>query len=119
MTYIYDGSYTGLLCCVFESFSSHEIPEDVVLPESVQLSLFGQKEIAADPEKARRVEAGIQKKLGKRARILIERVYCSDSGEKERDIIRFLHYGFRHGPSVLGMLAHPAVHPLYKAQRIL
>lgn len=119
MTYIYDGTYPGMLSCVFESFSAHEIPDTVLLPGNLQLSLFGHKEISTDLPKSRRVEAGIEKKLGHKARILIERVYCSCSPEKERDVIRFLHFGFREGPDVLGMLAHPLVHPLYKAQRSL
>lgn len=119
MIYIYDGSYEGMLSCVFESVEAHEIPDSVALKGTVQLSLFGQKEVRADPEKSRRVESGIQKKLGKRARLLIERVYCSCYEEKERAVIRFIHFGFRRGPAVLEMLAHPAVNPLYKAQRMV
>ena len=34
MIYSYDGSYDGLLCCVFKSYQEKEIPEDIVLVDA-------------------------------------------------------------------------------------
>ena len=39
MIYCYDGSFDGLLCCVYESFYQKELPMDV-LPETAQLPLL-------------------------------------------------------------------------------
>ena len=33
VVYLYDGSFEGFLCCVFESFAQHEIPFAVWKPE--------------------------------------------------------------------------------------
>ena len=40
IAYLYDGSYEGFLCCVFESFENHEIPSDILAETDAQLSLF-------------------------------------------------------------------------------
>ena len=33
VVYLYDGSFEGFLCCVFESFAQHEIPFAVWTPQ--------------------------------------------------------------------------------------
>ena len=53
--YLYDGSFEGLLCCVHESVYTHELPVDIQPEEAAQPTLFRQKYIAADEEKAARV----------------------------------------------------------------
>ena len=50
--YLYDGSFEGLLCCVHESVYTHELPVDIQPEEAAQPTLFRQKYIAADEEKA-------------------------------------------------------------------
>ena len=39
LVYIYDGTYEGLLTCIFESFSRKEIPRDIQVNGQAQLSL--------------------------------------------------------------------------------
>ncbi|MBD8952707.1 MAG: DNA metabolism protein, partial [Subdoligranulum sp.] len=43
--YCYDGSFTGFLCCVFESYTRREIPSAVLGPGEGQTTLFGLKSI--------------------------------------------------------------------------
>ena len=52
LTYRYDGSFEGFLCCVFESYAAHELPAAIVGPDAPELSLFGIKEIPTDEERA-------------------------------------------------------------------
>ena len=33
VVYLYDGSFEGFLCCVFESFAQHELPFAIWTPE--------------------------------------------------------------------------------------
>lgn len=119
MTYIYDGSLQGLLCCVFESFRCGEMPDDIQLPDAVQLSFLGQKQIMTDSEKYIRVREGIRAKLGAEALLLVRSCYLSALPRKETAVLRFLRFAFRRGPGAVGMLAHPAVNPLFRAQRQL
>ena len=64
VVYLYDGSFEGFLCCVFESFAQHEIPFAVWTPERETATLYPFKDIATDHEKARRVFASFGRKLG-------------------------------------------------------
>ena len=43
LTYRYDGTFEGFLCCVFESYTAHELPAAIVGPDAVELPLFGVK----------------------------------------------------------------------------
>ena len=61
--YLYDGSFEGLLCCVHESVYTHELPVDIQPEEAAQPTLFRQKYIAADEEKAARVYDSIPRKI--------------------------------------------------------
>ena len=54
VVYLYDGSFEGFLCCVFESFAQHEIPFAVWTPERETATLYPFKDIATDHEKAQR-----------------------------------------------------------------
>ena len=38
--YVYDGSFEGLLCCVYESVYTHMLPQEVVCEADTQPSLF-------------------------------------------------------------------------------
>lgn len=119
MNYIYDGSVQGLLCCVFESFRCGEMPEAVLCMDAVQLSMFEEKWIETIPERCRRVQNGIREKLGSGALNLVWSCSLSALPERELAVLRFLHFGFKTGPGVSRMLAHPAVAPVVKARRQL
>ena len=45
VVYLYDGSFEGFLCCVFESFAQHELPFAVWTPERETATLYPVKEI--------------------------------------------------------------------------
>lgn len=62
--YLYDGSFEGLLCCVYESVYSHMLPQEVVCEADAQPSLFGEVAVRTQPEKAARVFASIARKIG-------------------------------------------------------
>ena len=70
--YLYDGSFEGLLCCVHESVYTHELPVDIQPEEAAQPTLFRQKYIAADEEKAARVYDSIPRKISPDAAALVQ-----------------------------------------------
>ena len=75
--YLYDGSFEGLLCCVHESVYTHELPVDIQPEEAAQPTLFRQKYIAADEEKAARVYDSIPRKISPDAAALVQCVFLS------------------------------------------
>lgn len=117
--YRYDGSFDGLLCCVFESYEQKEIPMDILQPDTPQTMLFPVKEIKTDLQKSNRVLASIPKKIGVSALDFVRRAFLTCLAQKELYILLFLRMGYRYGPSVMSMLTDDVVNTLFKAVRHL
>ncbi|MDF2569886.1 MAG: hypothetical protein K0R55_1490 [Sporomusa sp.] len=119
LIYCYDGSFDGLLCCVFESYEKKEIPLDILLTDTSQPALFSAKKIPTDLQKARRVLDSIPKKLGASALNFVRHAFLTCLVQKELHILLFLRLGYRHGPSVMNMLTDNVVNTLFKAVKHL
>ena len=115
LIYRYDGSYEGLLCCVFESYDRKEIPLAIRPVEDGQTTLIPEREIETEAEKALRVKASIPKKIGVQAPGFVRRAFLTCLPEKEMKILLFLRLGYRYGPGVMNMLADDTVHTLTRA----
>lgn len=119
LIYCYDGSFDGLLCCVFESYEKKESPLDIVVAGEAPALLFPTKTIPTDLSKAGRVLASIPKKLGAPALTFVQHSFLTCLSQKELHILHFLRLGYRCGPAVMNMLAADAVNKLFKAVRHL
>lgn len=115
LIYIYDGSFEGLICCVFESYYKHEIPMDIVKLNTSQITFFPTKEIITDLEKYNRVLVSIKDKIGLSALKSIQYAFLSCLEKKELYILLFLRMGYKYGPSVITMLSHDVVATIFKA----
>lgn len=115
LVYSYDGSFEGLLCCVFESYAQKEIPRNILPPDG-QPTLFDlPKWIATDSHKAERVYASIPKKISPGAQKLVKLGFFTCAPEKEILIFRFLRLGYQVGGRVMNMLTDDTVSALQKA----
>jgi probable DNA metabolism protein len=117
--YRYDGSFEGLMCCVFESYAARQTPVDIIGPQDGQIRLLEQKEIVFDAERCGRVLRSIPERIGAPALDLVRRAYLSCLPQKELHILRFLRLGYERGPAVTAMLAEPAVDTLVRAVKHL
>jgi probable DNA metabolism protein len=115
LVYHYDGSFDGLLCCVFESYEKKEVPSDIFSPETPQTMLFPVKDIITDIKKSSRVLASIPTKIGAQALEFVQRSFLTCLPQKELYLLLFLRQGFRFGPPVMNMLADDVVNTLFKA----
>ena len=113
--YNYDGTFEGLLCCVFESFYKKEMPSDIISPGAEQLSIYPIKEIETDFDKATRVKKAISTKISPEAMRLVSRGYLTCHSQKELLILKFLYLGFHYGGKVMNMLTNDTVNSLFKA----
>ena len=98
VVYLYDGSFEGFLCCVFESFAQHEIPFAVWTPQRETATLYPVRDIETDSAKAQRVFSALGRKLGRETEYLVSRDFLSGQEDKELLLIRFLHLAFALGP---------------------
>ena len=117
--YRYDGTFEGLLCCVFESYEKKEIPTEIIGPDKGQESLFVIKQIKTEPEKARRVAVAVPTKISQEAFDFIRYAFLTCFNEKELTILLFLRKGFRVGSKVMFMLTDHVVDKLTKAVKHL
>lgn len=119
VTYLYDGSFAGFLCCVFESYMQKEMPYAILCQDSSLSTIFEVKEIATDEAKAERVHCSLEPKLGRYGAELIYRSFMTCLENKELHMLEFMQLGYEVGPKVTTMLSHPAVDILVKAVRHL
>lgn len=115
LIYEYDGSFEGLLCCVFESYYLKEIPINILSPESEAISLFPIKRIITDQQKAERVLASIPGRMGRETLEFVQHAFLTCLEQKELQILLFLRLGYRYGPAVMNMLTNDVVDALFKA----
>jgi probable DNA metabolism protein len=84
-TYIFDGSYEGLLCCAASAYKTKKIPDRVVsIHENFQPILFEEEHsIVTDNDMAERA----REYLGKNNNVLF-RAYLMDTDPKNLDIVK-------------------------------
>ena len=118
VTYSYDGTFDGFLCCVFEVYDKKEFPRAIYSPLDNQTELFPPKEIETDMPKAERVRRSIPK-IHKNALNFCYKVFLTNLEEKELYLLKFLQMGYRLGSKVMYMLADETVNKLNTAVKFL
>lgn len=96
MTYfVYDGTFEGLLCAIFESYNRKVVPEKV-LSEQEQLPLFSNEivQIVTNSEQATRVWKGLQKKLSVSACSMLTLTSMADYPELGSLLFRYIRKTF-------------------------
>ena len=96
--YTFDGTMDGLLSAVFEAFALKEQPEDL-LKEGDALPLFCDQtfSVTTDEEKARRVWAGLEKRLSREAMKLISVSWLSELRELNQPLFQYICKVFVQG----------------------
>lgn len=115
LAYTYDGSFEGMLCCVFESYTWKETPLAIHADGADIGLLLESKYINTDPIKADRVLRSIPKRISSKAEELIRHGFWSNTRDKELLLLQFIQLGFTHGAQVMNMLADDTVNALQKA----
>ncbi|MGC7873874.1 TIGR03915 family putative DNA repair protein [Desulfosporosinus sp. SYSU MS00001] len=119
IVYEYDGSFEGLMCCVFESFALKEVPSAIRTPSDQQSLFDTPKWIETDINKSDRVYNSIAAKISVQAQELVTLGFWTNASQKELLIYHFLRLGYTHGSKVMSMLTDDTVSTLLKAVRHL
>ena len=115
VSYHYDGSFAGFLCCVFEAYLHKEAPACFLGPEDGRFSLWPERQVATDEAHARRVYQSLDKKIGVQGRQLVVNGFLTCLPEKELALWEFLRLGYERGPEVVRDLTDDRVNTLTKA----
>lgn len=115
LSYIYDGSFEGLLTAIFDAYYRHENPERILMSLGEQSCFFeGVFYVTTSTEKSDRVYKSIMQKMGSDALLLIYNAYLSEMEESGKAILEFLKLGFKVGSKILDYLTHDWVNIVFK-----
>ena len=114
LIFAYDGSFEGFLSAVFDSFSMKVIPADIVIFDDMEPSLLKIHYVETNLEHAKRVERGIETKLGKTVLGMVKTAFLFDDSGKENAILRFIHKAFSEGRSIGSKIGDEKVNIVYK-----
>ena len=105
IVYLYDGSFDGFLSAVFEAFLTKDAVKDIIKGNDIQLGFNTViKKIETDMKKAKRVAAGLEKKLGKDAEVKIYSAFLSEIEGWEKDALNWIRLGFSVGRTIFSRL---------------
>lgn len=98
VAYGYDGTLEGLLTAIFQAYTNHEDPQDVVRPGVLQPRL-GQtvRDITTDLEQALRVQRGIRRSCGQASFDAVMHASLSDDPHSGTVVYRFVRYAMAQG----------------------
>ena len=117
--YLYDASFEGFLTCVYDCVYDREMPVDIMCAEDAQPSMFLQKNVSADAQKAAKVYESISRKISQEARELVHSVFLSCAEHKEMIILRFLLLGYKRGAQTPYLISNVDVAPMLEAEKFL
>lgn len=117
-TYLYDGTFDGLLTIVFDSYSNKTLPQKIHnVNEYTQNFLDKTEYIETNYEKSQRVFAGIEKNICYEALHNSYNAFLSNEKDKEMYILKYLCNGFDIGPKINNMLTVPYVFKVINMRR--
>ena len=114
IAYLYDGSYEGLLSCVYESYYQKELPSMIFDFGDMRETLFPIKEITTNPLYALKVEKSISGSISNEVLRLVRLCFYSNAENRETIILDFLRIGYKTGASVTSMLTNDVVRSITK-----
>lgn len=118
LVYLYDGSFEGLLCCIFESYAKREVPTAIISEEDFAPTLYDTRTILTDWEHAGRVYRKIVK-CSPYAADLLRKGFLTCLPEKELHLYRLVVKLLREGPAFLSRQSDMILYPVLKAVRHL
>lgn len=104
-TYLYDGTFNGLLTIVFDSYTNKTLPQKIDSQDNY-ISNFLDKIIIikTNEEKSQRIFHGIEKNIGYEALYNSYYAFLSNEENKELHILKYLCNGFDIGSKINNML---------------
>ena len=107
--YVYDGSLVGFFTCVHESIYARELPLSIFNEKEIQPTLYIQKYIDTNFDKAAKVRTSIQKNISQRTLDLVETTFLCHHEDKEIALLAFLITAFRVGSKAPYMMGEAEV----------
>lgn len=112
MDYLYDGTFEGLLTCIYYHYKKEKAAGIYNISSYQQSILNNCVTVETDVDKARIVSEAINKKISREAYVNVYYCYLSDYENKENIILDFLMLGFKYGRNTMNFYTHEKVLPI-------
>jgi len=109
MEYVYDGTFDGLLCCLYAHVYEEEAENIIAEKHADQYGLSKRKFIESEREKAERVASAIERKISPYCLKRCYKAYLAQIDNSEMDILRYVFFGFKTGSQVDSLHGNPLV----------
>ena len=117
-TFLYDGTFDGLLTIVFDCYSSKTLPQKIENEQTYYDNFLEDAVIIySDYEKSERVFKGIEKNICYDALYNSFYAFLSDEKDKEINILKYLCNGFDIGPKINTMLTISYVYKIISLKK--
>lgn len=114
--YLYDGSFEGILTCIYEHYYS-EKAAGIFCRDEYQASMLQPcRMVATDEKKADMVYEAISRKISGYDLKRLYKVYRSDVPDRETDILNYVRLGFARGSAVSMLHGDPVVFRIQSAE---
>ncbi len=118
MIYIYDGSFDGFLCCVFDSYANKEVLTAICRDEDFMPTLFASRVIYTNTSHANRVFKKVVK-VSPYAGNLLQKGFLTCMPDKEIYLYRLVVKLLHEGPGFLHNFSDETLFPVITAVRHL
>ena len=115
--YLYDGTFEGLLTCIYYHYYSEKASGIFHKSEYQSTMLGGYQEVETDEEKAITVYEAIEKKISNFNLKRIYKVYMSSVDRKETKILNYVRLGFVKGSCISLLHGEPIVFAVEEAEK--
>lgn len=106
--YRYDGGFAGFLTCVWDALENKIEPAAFLLPEDGP-TLWAEREMAADEDRARRLYAALAKRVSGRFRHFIAWGFLTCLPERELALFTLIRRGMKEGKRAAWDLSDPVM----------
>lgn len=113
--YVYDGSFEGFLCCIYNFYYNRLKPTDIVPMYEYEPSFYQTVEVETDFEQAYKVKFAIEEQMGYENLNFLRECLLSCRKNKEMHMLYYAVKGFKIGGKIKNMLTDEDVNRLFKA----
>lgn len=116
MVYLFDGSFEGLLTCVFEAYNDKNATirdRKAYIPSFLDESRF----VETDMGKFQRVYSSVPSKISQHAQEIIYKAWLSESDDAPDLILHFLRTGYKLGKKVESYIQDSKIHAIIDLNR--
>lgn len=101
LEYIYDGTFEGFLCCIYQSYVRREVPKHIYVEDGIPLLGETATWVSTSWEEAQSVYISLSRRIGMEAQDIVREAFLTHMINKEMVLYRYIRLGYQLGRLVL------------------